>query len=109
MKNKRGAEILLYHSIFSLIILIFLLVVIIYFISAKSSETVSPKILAKDLCIATLTSKETKIIFLSNFSIEKQKNGFLVKKNQHDPGYFYPCYSNFEIEKKENRIVIEIK
>ncbi|MEM2089558.1 MAG: hypothetical protein QXL88_00475 [Candidatus Pacearchaeota archaeon] len=107
MKNKRASEVLLYHSIFSLIILIFLLVIVVYFISAKSSETVSPKILSKDLCLSVLTSNETKIIVESNFSIEKKENGFFVKKNQY--GFFYPCYSNFSIEKQDSKAIIEVE
>ncbi|MCS7134283.1 MAG: hypothetical protein NZ889_00265 [Candidatus Pacearchaeota archaeon] len=107
--NKRATETLLYHSIFSIIILTFLLSVVIYFISTKTAEGTVPKIISKELCLVSMAKKNTTIIIDTKFIIEKYENGFLVKKNKFDPGFFYPCHSKFEFEKKDNKTIIFIE
>ncbi|MEM4703141.1 MAG: hypothetical protein QXP53_01515 [Candidatus Pacearchaeota archaeon] len=106
--KKKGVESLVYGSIFSLVILIFLLILVVYFISSKSSELAGPKTIAKDLCLAVLTKNNTKIIIETNWIIEKQNNGFLVKKTDIDRGYFYPCHTQFELQKIENKFILTI-
>jgi hypothetical protein len=99
MKQKRG---------FSLIILVVILLVLVSFISERGSEKIKPEIFAKDLCLLTLEDKGT-ITIQTNFSVEKQQNGFLVKKKDSDLGFFYPCIGQFDAQKNGNILTLDIK
>lgn len=109
MKQKKGTEIMLYHSIFSLIILIFILVVFLVWLSTKSSDIKNPLAMAKNLCLQTLTKQRTTIFLETPLLIEKKENGFLVKKIGTEPGIFYSCQGKFEIEKVGDRYRIDVK
>ncbi|UCD21151.1 MAG: hypothetical protein JSW08_01230 [archaeon] len=109
MKSKRGTETMVYHSLFSIIILILILGVFFLWLSTKTSDNMNPEITAKDLCLSTLAQKGTKIMVETDLIIEKSKNGFVIKKSELTPGYVYECNGNFDIEKVENKLFITIK
>jgi len=108
-KRKKGQIDVSWPSIFSLLILVFILAMIIYFIALKSSGEVPPEVMAKDLCLLTLTKSGTKTVIETNFTIEAQADGLIVKASESDTGFFYPCSGRFEITKQGNKTTIYTK
>ncbi len=86
----------------------------LFFITQHSSGQLTEKqILAKEICLVTLSAKSgTNIVLEHNpdLIIEKKENGILVGEEGGITGYFYDCYGNFEINPvSEGKTELKIK
>ena len=115
MNNKRGIE-NLHEKIFTILILLFIFATLLYFINQQSSGKLTEKqVLAKEICLTTLSAKSGTNIIVEHSSelvILNQDNGIFINDKQGiiAKGYFYDCYGNFEINSLEDgKIEIVIK
>jgi len=98
MKSKKGSENMVYHSIFSIFIIILILGLMLLFIVQRANEEIRPDVLAKDLCVISLSKTNTQIVIETNYIISKLEEGISIQKDAKTPGYIYPCNGNFDLE-----------
>ena len=116
MWNKRGGEAigLSMKWIINLIIMAILLTSIIVFITTSGSNANKNEIIAKELCVfVNMASENTKITIGpdKNLIIERKDDGFLIRKEKKDIGFFYSCYltDRISVDKVDTYYIIEVK
>jgi hypothetical protein len=112
MVNKRGAEDLSLQSIITIFLVTLLFATLVFFLVNNATGNLAKKqILAKQLCLVTIESKQGMSINVSfDGLIEKKENGFLIKKDKLDTGYYYPCYNkDFMIYQEGKNFIIKIE
>jgi len=112
MKNANAEIQLTWKFVFNLLFVLMILSTMLVFINRQTKQVaMKNEMIAKELCVLlTRARKNTTIIINEDVIVEKSNNDLIVKKNQDDVGYSYPCYAKgFQIRNEKGKVIIEIK